>query len=204
VAARAIPLLGEWPTTRGWIGTGLIWRVCISQAGSAFGADSSAEYGPQARTISTRFEASARLLPMNLTPQPRKRCRLLPPTWPVGNATAIWRSSPSKMGVAWCCVGADFRPMNSPRSMSRSKPRSAKARRFRWAVGTGLGMSFAGRCPPRCDVSDPKPGPETQPFVEGVHAGICSTALHQHVVAVSRPCMFQCSQYHGLAMTSAS
>jgi len=33
---------------------------------------------------------------------------------------------------------------------------------------------------------------------------ICSTALHQHVVAVSRPCIFQCSQHRGLAMTSAS
>ena len=31
---------------------------------------------------------------------------------------------------------------------------------------------------PHSDVSDAKPGRETQPFVEGVHAGIRSTALH--------------------------
>ena len=55
-----------------------------------------------------------------------------------------------------------------------------------------------------CDISDAKPGHETQPFVEGVHAGIRSTALHQHVVAVSRPGMPQCGLHHGLAMTSAA
>jgi len=64
--------------------------------------------------------------------------------------------------------------------------------------------SFAGRCGPHCDVSDPKARAETQPFVEGVHAGICSTALHQHVVAVGRPCMFQCGPYDGLAVTLPS
>jgi hypothetical protein len=64
--------------------------------------------------------------------------------------------------------------------------------------------SFAGWHPPGCDISDPSPGPETQPFIEGVHTGISSAALHQHVVAVSRPCMFECSHDHGLAMASAS
>jgi hypothetical protein len=47
------------------------------------------------------------------------------------------------------------------------------------AHGFGRKRSFSGRCGPHCDVSDPEPGPETLPFVEGVHAGICSTALHR-------------------------
>ena len=64
--------------------------------------------------------------------------------------------------------------------------------------------SFAGRCRPHRDVSDPKPGLETQPFIEGVAAGICSAALHQDVVAVSSPRMSECSQHHRLAMTLAS
>ena len=76
-------------------------------------------------------------------------------------------------------------------------------------VGTGKaaldGMwSFPGLRWSNCDVSDPKPWPETQPFVEGMHAEICSTALHQHVVAVSCPCMSQCGQHHSRAMTAAS
>src|SRR5689334_8972389 len=50
-------------------------------------------------------------------------------------------------------------------------------------------------------VGDPKPGFETQPFIECVHAGIGSTALHQHVVAVRRPRMSQCGSNHSLAMT---
>jgi len=37
-----------------------------------------------------------------------------------------------------------------------------------------------------------------------MHAGICSTALHQHVVAVSRPRVSQCREDHRPAMTSAS
>jgi hypothetical protein len=73
--------------------------------------------------------------------------------------------------------------------------------------GVPLGAGWArlfGRCPPHRDVCDPKARPETQPFVEGVHAGICSTALHQDMVAVSPPCMFQGSPNHSLAVTSAA
>jgi hypothetical protein len=72
------------------------------------------------------------------------------------------------------------------------------------ALSGERGTAAAERCRPHCDVSDPKPGPETQPFVEGVHAGVRPPALQQHVVAVARPCVFQCGQYHGLAVTSAS
>src|SRR5262249_62150733 len=62
----------------------------------------------------------------------------------------------------------------------------------------------AGCCRSGWEVGDPKPGSEPEPLVECVHAGVGSTALHQPVVAVSRPGMFECSPYYGLAMTSAS
>ena len=105
-------------------------------------------------------------------------------------------------GVVLC--GRRFSPDEQPTFDVEEQTPERQGTTFSMGSRHGLGMSFAGRCPPRCDVSVPKPGPETQPFVEGVHAGICSTALHQHVVAVSRPRMCQCGLNHSLAVPPAS
>ncbi len=67
-----------------------------------------------------------------------------------------------------------------------------------------MATSSDGCCRSRCYVGDPKSGFETLPFVRCMHAGICSTTLHQHVVAISRPCVFQRRLNHRSAVTLAA
>jgi hypothetical protein len=63
--------------------------------------------------------------------------------------------------------------------------------------------SFPGRCRSHCNVADPNPRLKTQPFIEAVHARVCSPALHKHMVAVFHPSVSQRGVNHGFAMTSA-
>jgi hypothetical protein len=76
-------------------------------------------------------------------------------------------------------------------------------RRAKNARNGRLEHSFAGSCRSRCYVCGPNPRPESQSFIEPMHTGVCSTALHKHVVAVFRPRVGQRGSNYSFPMTAA-
>ena len=53
------------------------------------------------------------------------------------------------------------------------------------------------------DITHAKPRRESDPFVEGMNAKVCTSALHQNVVTIRLPCMLKRGTYHSSAISRA-
>src|SRR5215467_7030521 len=67
--------------------------------------------------------------------------------------------------------------------------------------GARMAASLRMRGRPVGDVCNAKPRPEPHCLVEPMDSRVCSTALHQYVVTIDRPCMRQGGLHDGLAVT---
>lgn len=63
-------------------------------------------------------------------------------------------------------------------------------------------LSQAFVCWTFSDVGNPQPGHEAQSFVEGMHPRVHSPTLHEHMMAVARPCVGECGLNDGTTVSA--